>query len=293
MTERDATLATMLDRLTPRLASYDLDWDDVLARAESSRLPLLRRRPRAVVLAVVVIGAIVLGLTVTTPWSGAPSIVERARAALTLQPGTVLHIKWTDSSTIDDNTTEAWLDSRGRFHGFVTDASTGERVEIGGTRDLRRSVSYDPTTNAIGAFVAGPLRSVSDDVAVLRKELAEGTATAAGRELINGRMLRKIRLRLRGADCKPTIHLLLVDPTTYEPVEYRLIVFAPRGSRPAPDARASYRRVPLVRRFLAFERLPATAANLRLTDIRAAHPTAKVYPPPSFRVGGPSCPGTR
>jgi hypothetical protein len=292
--DRDAGLGEALERLTPPLAAYELDWEEVLERAAAHRShfgPMTSRR-RGTVLAVIVAAVVAIALTVTTPWSGGPGIVELARAALTLPPGSVLHIEWEDTSPIDNNTTEAWIESRGRFHGFVTDTSTGQRVEVGGTRDLGQSVSYDPATNAIGAFLAGPLRAVSDDVAVLRKHLAEGTATAAGDTKIGGRAVKRIRLQLGGADCKPTVHYLFVDPRTYEPVEYRLIVFAARRSSPAPNAAASYRRVPLVRRFLTYDRLPATPANLRLTDIRAAHPTAKVYPPPPFKVGGPSCAGS-
>jgi hypothetical protein len=47
------------------------------------------------------------------------------------------------------------------------------------------------------------------------------------------------------------------------------------------------RRVDPQGRLPPLRTLPATAANLRLTDIRAAHPTAKVYPPPSFALAAP------
>lgn len=117
-----------------------------------------------------------------------------------------------------------------------------------------------------------------DPVDVLRRELAEGTATHAGHATIGGRRVERIRLRLNGLDCKAVVRYLFVDPRTSEPVEYRVTIFLPN-------------RVPLVRRFLTYVRLPATGANVRRTDIRAAHPTAKVYPPPSTRPAIPACAG--
>ena len=279
MTDRDAALAPLLDRVTPPLAAYELDWDDVLKRTK--RAP---SRRRIGLLATALIGVAALALALTTPWSGGPSIVDRAQAALATPPGTVLHVKWRDTFTdnlghVNDDVTDAWMDDRGRWHGFVTDARTGRRVEIGGTHDLRQSVEYDPATNSIGwGLVTGGAYAFGDPVDVLRRELAEGTATAMGRATIHGRSVDRIHLRLVGVDCKPVVHYLFVDPETYEPVEYRVTVFIPN-------------RVRLVRRFLTYARLPATTANLRRTDIRAAHPTAKVYPPLTTRPSGPACAG--
>lgn len=293
MTDRDAVLGEVLDRLAPPLAAYELDWQDVLERADTRRSRRVWRRPRplSIMLAAVVSGAVVLALTVTTPWSGGPSVVDRARAALTPEPGAVLHVRWTDRWADNADITEAWLNSQGRFHGFVTDASTKKRVEIGGTHDLRQSVTYDPATNSIGIFLAGPAYVLGDPVAELRKQLAEGSATADGEATIGVRKVKRIRLELVGVDCKPVVDYLFVDPETYQPVEYRVIVFNSKPNGPAPNATVSYTRLGLVRRFLTYERLPATPANLRLTDIRAAHPTAKVYPPPPYRVGPPGCAG--
>ena len=53
------------------------------------------------------------------------------------------------------------------------------------------------------------------------------------------------------------------------------------------------KRIPAVRRFRTFERLPATAASLRLTSIEAMHPTAKVYPPVTTRPALPPCASPR
>jgi hypothetical protein len=297
MTDRDPRLGEVLDRLTPPLAEYHYDWRDVLARAQrESYRPALPSRRLGVLIALVA-GIVAVTLTATTPWKGAPTLVEanvvgRAEAALALPSGTVLHMRLEDSSTDGPGrptviTTELWLDHDGEFHGFVDDPSVGRRVEIGGTQDLRRSVEYDPRTNAIGpGLVGGTFYSFGDDVRVLRRQLARGAATVDGETTVAGRHVVRIRLKSVGADCKPVVDYLFVDPRTYQPVEYRVTDF---GSRAGTTPPTTYYRIPVVRRFRTFERLPATSANLRLTSIEAMHPTAKVYPPPTTRPERPRC----
>jgi hypothetical protein len=301
MTDRDVRLARVLDRLTPPLTDYRHDWQDVLGRAQSRRYRLAPPPRRLAALVAVVAGVVAVALGVTTPWKSAPSLVEaevvgRAEAALTLPSGTVLHMKLEDSyrdgpgkpTTI---VTELWLDRDGEFHGFVDDPTIGRRVEIGGTQDLRRSVEYDPRTNAIGpGLVGGTFYSFGDDVRVLRRQLARGAATADGETTIGDRRVVRIRLRSVGPDCKPVVDYLFVDPRTYSPIEYRVTDF---GSRAGTKPPTTYYRIPAVRRFRIFERLPATSANLRLTSIEAMHPTAKVYPPVTTRPALPPCASPR
>jgi hypothetical protein len=300
VTDRDVRLARALDRLTPALPEYQHDWQDVLGRAQSRPHRLARPSRRvAIGVAFAVVGAVAVALGVTTPWESGPRFLEakvvgRAQAALALSSGTVLHMKLEDN--YKDNgrpttiTTELWLNHRGEFHGFVDDPIVG-RVEIGGTQDLGRSVEYDPRTNAIGpGLVGGTFYSYGDDVRVLRKELARGAATADGETTIDGRKVVRIRLKSVGPDCKPVVDYLFVDPKTYYPVEYRVIDF---GSRSGTKPHTTYYRIPAVRRFQTFERLPATPANLRLTSIEAMHPSAKVYPPVSTRPALPPCASPR
>jgi hypothetical protein len=295
-TDRDPAVLEVLERLTPRLPDYPHDWEDVLERARpgrSRRGAFAPRRRFAVAIAVLAT-AVAVALGVTTPWTHAPGIIDkhivaRAEAALTLPAGTVLHMKWEDAEAGNPTTTtfEIWLGHDGLYHGFVTDGATGQRVEIGGTEDLRRSVEYDPRTNAIGTgLVNGMSYSIGDDVAVLRKELAKGMATADGETTIDGQRVARIRLHSIGLDCKPVVDYLFVDPKTFYPVEYRVTVFASRGST---TPHVTYARAPLVRRFRTFERLPATPANRRLTSITALHPTAKVYATPTTRPPVPPC----
>jgi len=303
MTDRDVRLAQVLDRLTPPLPEYRHDWQDVLARAAQGRRYRLTRSSRRLgVLALAVVAGVVgVVLGVTTPWKSAPRLIEanvvgRAEAALALPSGTVLHMKLEDSYSDGSGqatriTTELWLSHDGKFHGFVDDPTLGQRVEIGGTQDLRRSVEYDPGANAIGpGLVGGTFYSFGDDVRVLRRQLARGVATAAGETTIGGRQVLRIRLKSVGLDCKPVVDYLFVDPKTYYPVEYRVTDFGSRGGTKPPT---NYYRIPAVRRFQTFERLPATAANLRLTSIEAMHPTAKVYPPVTTKPPVPPCASPR
>jgi hypothetical protein len=298
MTDRDVRLVRVLDRFTPALSEYRHDWQDVLGRAQGRRYRRARPSRRIGVLAVaIVVGVVAVALGVTTPWKSAPGLVEaqvvgRAEAALALPSGTVLHMKLTDSSPSEPTiTTELWLNHDGEFHGFVDDPAVGQRVEIGGTQDLRRSVEYDPRTNAIGPrLVGGTSYSFADDVRVLKRQLARGAATFDGETTIDGRRVLRIRLKSVGPDCKPVVDYLFVDPKTYDPVEYRVTDF---GSRAGTKPSTTYYRIPAVRRFRTFERLPATSANLRLTSIEAMHPTAKVYPPVTTRPALPPCASPR
>jgi hypothetical protein len=301
MTDRDVRLAQVLDRLTPALPEYQHDWQDVLQRAQSRRRRRVRQSSRVGLLIAVAAAVVGVALGLTTPWESAPRLIEakvvgRAEAALTLSSGTVLHMKLEDSfrdelgqpTTI---TTELWLNRNGEFHGFVDDPTLGRRVEIGGTQDLRRSVEYDPRTNAIGpGLVGGTFYSFGDDVRVLRRQLARGSAIFAGETKVGDRQVVRIRLKSVGPDCKPVVDYLFVDPRTYDPVEYRVTDFESRAGTKPPT---TYYRIPAVRRFRTFERLPATSANLRLTSIEAMHPDAKVYPPVATTPPLPSCASPR
>jgi hypothetical protein len=287
MPDRDQELAAALDRLTPRLASYPLDWEDVLQRAHPRREPRTKTSSLRLLSAALAIGigAVAVGLLLTTPWNGGSSIIERAQAALT-PAGSVLHLKWQDSYRepgigMHTVTTEIWLDSQGRWHGFTSDPSTGQKVEVGGTHELRQSVQYDPATNAIGpGLVTGMFYIFGDPVAYIRNQLRTGRATADGETIIDARAVKRIRLRVAEPvernECKTVTDDLFIDASSYQPVEFRATIFLPQ-------------RVLLVRRFLSYQRLPTTTVNLRLTDIRAAHPTAKVYPASPYRPGVPAC----
>jgi hypothetical protein len=166
----------------------------------------------------------------------------------------------------------------------------GRALELGGTLEAPASKAHPditlPTLTflppnellrarlqiALGASLPGPhdqaIEKDPDPVSVLRAALAEGRAHEAGVTDHEGLSLLRIDLDLPKhlpADAPPlpanapVFHreaYAYVEPETFRPIE---IVFG----------RDTYR-------FLAYEYLPASAANRALTDIRARHPTAPV-----------------
>ncbi len=125
---------------------------------------------------------------------------------------------------------------------------------------------------ALGASLPGPhdqiIETDPDPVSVLRTAIAEGRAHEAGVTDREGLNLLRIDLDLSKqlpagapplpADA-PVFHreaYAYVEPETFRPIE---IVYG----------RDMYR-------FLAYEYLPASAANRALTDVRAQHPTAAI-----------------
>lgn len=125
----------------------------------------------------------------------------------------------------------------------------------------------------LGASLPGPHRGTIEDgadpVGVLRAAIAEGRAREAGSRRFDGRTVERIDFELPKdppADAPPLpadapkIHAeapyAYVEPESFHPVE---IVFG----------RDTYR-------FLAYEYLPASAANRALASVSAQHPSAQV-----------------
>lgn len=126
----------------------------------------------------------------------------------------------------------------------------------------------------LGATLLGPhdtaIEDGADPVGVLRSAIAEGRAHETGTARLDGRAVQRISLEVPTglpadapplpADAPPMGHgeaYADVEPGTLHPVQ---IVFGGE-----------------IYRFLAYEYLPATAANLALADIRAQHPHATVH----------------
>jgi hypothetical protein len=91
------------------------------------------------------------------------------------------------------------------------------------------------------------------------------------RKAISGRTVERIRIDPPSAcsfpDCPREPAYAYVDPETFYPVKgegMAVIVPAPRRVL----------RLHMVMRYLTFEYLPRTTANLALTDIHAQHPNA-------------------
>jgi hypothetical protein len=235
--------------------------------------------------ATLVIGA-AASLLATTPWSGSPSFVERAEAALSPPAGSILQQKWI-VTTIDDafgctvrhRPNESWLDQvpphRYRILLNVPPPPATSRLalacgnpkgpELGGTLDSRTTLEFVPPNTLLPRSRIGlPIDPVGD----LRQRLAAGTAHDVGRTTWQGRTVERIRIDRepgcvpRGCPWEPTNWY--VDPDTLHPVGMGGISEPGRGAL----------RLRVVVHFAAYEFLPRTAANIALTDIRALHPGA-------------------
>lgn len=157
----------------------------------------------------------------------------------------------------------------------------GRPFELGGTVDGRRpTLTFLPSNDLLrarlkvelGPSLPGPhdqiIEDGADPVGALRAAITEGRAHVAGTMRLNGRTVQRIDISLPQqplADTPPptTGHQVIrteafayVEPKTFHPVE---IVFGGQTYR-----------------FLAYKYLPATTANLALTDMRAQHPRASI-----------------
>ena len=177
---------------------------------------------------------------------------------------------------------------------------SGPLSEFGGTIDPACSPAEQPncTTQETLEFVPPDTLSVSplqfvlppDPVTMLREAISAGNAYHVGKTQLDGRTVERIRIDSPSAcalpSCPPAD--VYVDPETFHPVQ----VEGPTSLRsPRPDdspALSPHLVVPppdavverqFVDRYLTFEYLPRTAANLALTDIRAQHPNATVVDP--------------
>jgi hypothetical protein len=262
--------------------------------AGGTRLRARLTRHRFVLVSATVVIAAAVALVVTAPWSTSPGFLKRAQAALAPRPTTVLHFKSegtlisTDPVCTVTRPIEIWIDQtpphryRALTHVDLPPASAGSDlralvcsrgtpVELGGTLDTRETLMFEPP-NTLKSPPLG-LALPPDPVAWLRDAISAGTAHDEGKTQLGGRTVERIRIDPVAcpADvphCGPEAGYAYVDPETFFPVEIHSPGgFSVRGGRPVVSFR-------FVDRFLIFEYLPRTAANLALTDIRARHPNA-------------------
>jgi hypothetical protein len=224
-------------------------------------------------------------LLFTAPWSNSPSFLSRAEAALLHDAG-VLHVRWEDKTTSTDpgctvtrGPNEVWIDEtppyryRAMLYGFPPDqadadpgttaCSHANATELGGTFDPLKTVRFVPPDTLRDSSLLFKLPP--DPVRVFREAISEGRAHDEGETLLDGRTVRRIRVDppsdCPGPGCPDEPTDVYVDPETFHPVEIR---------GPAGVGKPLW----IVTRYLTFEYLPRTAANLALTDIQAQHPTA-------------------
>jgi hypothetical protein len=268
---------------------------ELLAAAERQHAPASagregpqRRRGWLLLAAATLVIAAAASLLSTTPWSDSPTFVERAEAALKPPARSILHQKWTVTTTsfaygctVRHRPNESWLDQAPphRYRLLLNvppPPSTSQLAmacgnpkgpELGGTLDSWTTLEFAPPNTLLRRSRIGlPI----DPVADLRQRLAAGTAHEVGtRTTAWGRTVERIRIDpdsgcvSQGCSLEP--FEWWVDPKTLQPVGFLGI-----GGISEPGRR--FVRLRIVGHFLAYEYLPRTAANLALTDIRAQHP---------------------
>jgi hypothetical protein len=223
-------------------------------------------RPRLLVASATLAIAAGVALFVTAPWGGSPDVLAKAQAALTPPTGTVLHVRYRHGrprGTRRDQCasgSEFWIDQTPPYRyrtlrPFPVPAfcstSRPTTVEIGGTQQSRRVLRF-VRPNTLRAQRGRPLR-FRDPVQGLRHALSAGTAVDEGQTQLDGRAVERIRIGNQS---------WYLDPQTFYPIEVH--------ERDPPL------RAPRIVHVLAYEYLPATTANLALTNIQAQHPNATI-----------------
>jgi hypothetical protein len=276
------------------LDAADRQQRHVEVSAARRRLRARLARHRLVLVSATLVIAAAVALVVTAPWSTSPGFLERAQAALTPPATTFLHFKSegtlisTDPACTVTRPTEIWIDQTPphRYRALTNVdippdsagsdlralvCSRGTPAELGGTLDTRETLMFEPPNTLKSPRVG--LALPPDPVAWLRDAISAGTAHDEGKTQLSGRTVERIRVDPIAcpADvprCGSEPGYAYVDPKTYFPVEIHSPGgFSAAGGRPIVSFR-------FVDRFVIFEYLPRTAANLALTDIRAQHPNA-------------------
>lgn len=242
----------------------------------AERRPLRTRvlRPRLLVTSTAVAIAAAVALFVTAPWGGSPDFLAKAQAALTPPTGTVLHEKWqmtvtsTNPACTLTQDLEIWVEETPPYKyralvalpapGDSSVCSSGKTVEIGGALDSHQALRF-VSPNTLSA--AGPsLQFPRDPLQSLRDALSAGKAVDEGQTKLDGRTVE----RIRSGDGS-----VYVDPQTFHPIETVGPIVAHATDRPDVVLQS-------VGHVLAYDYLPATTANVALTNIRAQHPNAAV-----------------
>jgi hypothetical protein len=281
-------------------------------RATAHLLGVVRQRRKGLALAPAVLAATAaVALFLTAPWSSTPGFLEKADAALTPPVGSILHFKvilTVTSKELDCTAarpTEVWIDQTPphRYRalipepppepapvtpGFFVCWKADTQTEIGSqTQPAEPGLVFVPP-NTLRSPGSSGLRAIfpSDPVQDLRQAISDGRAHDEGKTTLDGRTVERIRIdpaertvqttpiECLGSVCirgrlRPPVYAY-VDPKTFALVQERVTEQILAG----PLKHAVL--VDYVERYLTFEYLPRTPANLALTNIRAQHPDATV-----------------
>ena len=261
-------------------------------RPPGSRRSMPVRAPLARLVGVgLAAAATVLGVLSAIPGAGplglfhdrAQPPVARAAAALSGPDGTIVHVLAIGAFTSSDGSQatlriESWRQSSPPFDSrqIVTFDGGSSRPELATVEGVREF--YDQRTNTIfilpaqqstGKQAEPPARSDLDPLAPeftlekLRALLTSGRAREDGRTTLGGRDV----IRIVTSSPRTT---LLVDATTYKPIEWQVPAGDPLGQA-------------LTMHFRAYEWLPPTTSNKALLSLRAQHPEAAVRTAPIDR----------
>jgi hypothetical protein len=276
------------------LAAAERQHDHISAPASRRRLGGLSGRSRLVMAAATLAIAAAVALIVTAPWDSSPGFLARAQAALT-QADSVLHVKTQTTTTwtrpdckVRRTQAEVWIDETPP-HGYrllvtagphARGCSSGTTSEYGGRYEGDElPLRFEPP-NRLSAWAGERFRFPLDPAAELRAAISAGRARDEGKTQFDGRTVERIRIdpppeacRRRG-QCPIEPLYVHVDPETFYPVAFdrtdtQVVIVGGAGGSSSRQVRARD-----VTRYLTFEYLPRTAANLALTDIRAQHPNA-------------------
>lgn len=257
-----------------------------------------RGRTRLLLTAATMAIGTAVALLFTAPWSNSPSFLARAQAALTPRAGMILHEKWqlrsasTDPAcTVTRDPSEIWIDQTppSRYRLLMNDShdpatydpralacssrtsrrdellpSPSVGTELAGTLDPPWTIMFVPPNTLRRAPLVSPFPP--DPVTDLREAIGAGRAHDEGKTQLHGRTVERIRLdppscpSFRRCPSEPIY--AYVEPETFYPIQTET------------DFYIAGVRVHVVTRFLTFEYLPRTDANLALTDIKAQHPNA-------------------
>ena len=263
------------------------------ARSNAWRARMLcavRRRPARTTLAfAAMVGAAVAALFVGSPWKASPGFLEEVQAALTPHPGWILHMKWDEIVTSEDpactatNGWEVWIDAtpphtyRAIVPGFPAPpiSASGDPREsycaTGTPTEVGSGTANDPTLrfvppNTLTEYPQSP-SFPWDPTADLRAAIKEGRAHTEGTRQRDGRTVERVRFDPPTScpvppHCPTEPEYAYLDPETFDLVAYECA-----RDPTLPGIRHVWR-------FVAYEYLPRTKANLGLTDIRAQHPDA-------------------
>jgi hypothetical protein len=263
-------------------------------------LRAIRKRPGRTALALAAVaGAAAAALFIASPWKSSPGFLERAQAALTPPPGSILHIKWdmmttilTDPACRGTSSREIWIDQtppytyrallppgdppailpdqakadpRELFCATVTSSN-----EFGGELNKERVLRFVPPNTL--SIQPGRLYFELDPAAGLRNAMSQGRAHREGTTQLDGRTVERVRFD-PSASCRPPRcpqgpAYGYFDPETLYPVALDF------GTRKWPPVGEPVVRIRTLSRYLTYEYLPRTDDNLALTDIRAQHPNA-------------------